>query len=143
MSIDQNIGVQLPGSDQEQFNYGQDYRGLAVPDASIGAMPEQVLPDSFDIGALSADVGAMVDANVGLDSDASAMWNDTYDTVPNVGMDALEGVANDARIAELGDVSMYLPDSQGVPVEDFAFHKYPAGSNPLQPQLPSIEASED
>jgi hypothetical protein len=44
------------------FQIGLDYNNLAVPDASIGQMPAQELPDDFSMGAVSADVGAMQDA---------------------------------------------------------------------------------
>src|SRR2546421_12991504 len=37
-----------------EFASGKDYRGLNVPDASIGIQPPQVLPTSFDMSAASA-----------------------------------------------------------------------------------------
>jgi hypothetical protein len=57
MALNDRPGVQLPGSDNEQYNYGLDYSGLADSDAGIPGMPSQLLPTDQNMGAVSMPVG--------------------------------------------------------------------------------------
>src|SRR6266568_8890937 len=96
------------GSGDVQYYTGLDYNGLADSDASIGAMPSQVLPSDFNIGAVSADVGTgMRDAQVGLNSDGSAQFSDSLDDRPNTGMDSMAQLATDSHEELLENSSMY------------------------------------
>lgn len=109
-------GVQMPGpmSDgfEEGWAYGADYSNLFPDDAAIANMPEQVLPDDFNMGAFSQDVGLdpgqFPSYVTGLDSDASDTFLDQLSPDLAGGMDAMQGLANDSRPASLYNQDMYL-----------------------------------
>ena len=90
------------------FSTGEDFSNLFGPDAAIPGMPAQLLPDSANMGAVSAEVGTgMPDVMAGLDSDGTFQFFDSQDDRQFIGMDALQGVVDDRHVEILRDEQMY------------------------------------
>ncbi len=89
-------------------NWGEDFRDLS---------PEALNPQGQNMGDVSAQSIPMTDANEGLTSDGSDLFNDSDDQRSNAGMDAMEGLADNRRIEILRDEQMYATQ----PAIDFPF----------------------
>jgi hypothetical protein len=119
MAIDDNTGVQMPGSDQEQFAHGQDYRGIQ-PAPNVGGV---------GVGNLSAPSQAQQDSMRGLDSNAADLFNDGVHGADGGGMDAMRGLASGQQHEEtLVNDSMY-GSQEAYP---FSF-PLPETANPINP----------
>jgi hypothetical protein len=106
MALNDRVGPQLPGSDNEQFNYGLDYSGLVDSDAAIPGMPSQVLPNDANMGALSMPVG------LGGDTDNQFGNVELFDNpVPGYDIssqfDSMAQLPTDSHIETLVNESMY------------------------------------
>ncbi len=87
-------------------------------------------PSGVGIGATSIDVANFYDDPMtGLDSDGRPFFHDRpqYDTS---GVDAMQGLANDARIVELANEEMWSEREDEFPFDIAG--SYPSG-HPLQP----------
>jgi len=105
VALEDHANQQMPGGTDEQFNYGQDFRGVN-PD--MAALPQ----GGVNIGAMGGDGGAAkgadFDAMAGLDSYATDMFNDGPHSADAGGMDAMRGLADGQQQVEiLADEQMY------------------------------------
>ncbi len=102
MAIDDNTGIQLPGSDEEQYAYGLDYRGLQG-DTPTGGYP--------GIGGTEngLDVSGGSINNPGVGTDGSSLFNDSQIQIDQGGMDSMQGVSglDGIHVEQLSGEQMY------------------------------------
>jgi hypothetical protein len=104
MALEDHANQQMPGGDNEQFNYGQDFNGVN-PD--MAALPQGV-GGLGELGGAGEAKGADFDAMAGLDSYATDMFNDGAHGADAGGTNAMQGLADGMQhIETLANEQMY------------------------------------
>ena len=123
MALEDHANQQLPGGDNEQFAYGQDFRGVN-PDMT--ALPQGV-GGLGELGGAGEAKGADYDSMSGLDSYGAGHFNDGAHPADGGGMDAMQGLADGQQHPEvLRDEQVYATQE----AYPFTFPE-PESANPL------------
>jgi hypothetical protein len=127
MAIIDNPGSQLPGSDNEQFQYGGELGPGSEAGSQVPGLPEQLLPGMGDggyMGAMSGQTGLQQNRDSLYNSDGSNMFNDTLDSRTYSGGNSMEGLAlENPPVEVLANENMYGmqgPNPLAYPLPDTA-----------------------